>query len=300
MHPTTPLFKLPKSEVPEANSVESPARPEGASLVRIYPAGVSGSLIALDRPMVRFGRGQTCEHEMADEFASREHCVIQFRNGHHVIRDLGSMNGTFVNDQMIEERVLKPGDQIRVGFHIFKYLSANDVEAMYHEAVFQMMTVDALTQTYNRRYFEDAFQREVLRSSRHGRSLGLLLMDIDHFKDVNDKHGHLVGDQLLAGMCRRMKVRVRGDEILARIGGEEFALVAVEVTERQLREIGDSIRELVASKPFDTSKGPVSLTVSIGASHVSGRNLSSPRELMDEADKRLYDAKSAGRNCVRY
>ena len=295
------MFRLPKTEVPASPATHGPQKPTGACLVRIYPAGVGGSLIAIDRPAIRLGRGQHCEYELPDEYASREHCVIELVNGQHIIRDLRSMNGTFVNDQQIDQpQILKPGDQLRVGYHIFKYLSENHVEAMYHEAVFQMMTIDALTQTYNKRYFEDAFQREVLRSTRHGRSLGLLMIDVDHFKDVNDKYGHLVGDELLVGLCRRMKLRVRGDEILARVGGEEFAIGAVEIPQDKLYTLANEIRDLVAAKPFETAKGSIPLTISIGAAHSTGVEIYSPKELIERADQKLYDAKASGRNCIRY
>ncbi|MCA9079148.1 MAG: GGDEF domain-containing protein [Planctomycetaceae bacterium] len=293
------MFQLPetKTDIPYSGS-RQPECANGACIVRIYPAGVGGSLFALDKPAVRLGRGSDCECELPDDYTSRHHCKIEWRGDRHVLTDLNSLNGTFVNDVRVTTHELKPGDQIRLGFHIFKYLASNHVEAMYHEAVFEMMTIDALTQTYNRRYFEDAFQREVLRSSRHARQLGLLLMDLDHFKQVNDKYGHLIGDELLTGFCRRIKVRVRGDEVLARFGGEEFALAAVEISRDDLLRLAEDLRDLVASKPFETSKGAVSLTMSIGAAHSSGLDLISPKEMLDAADQKLYEAKSAGRNQV--
>lgn len=293
------MFRLPPSEAPAPASSNCRQEPTGACLVRIYPAGVGGSLISLDSPAMRMGRGQHCEYELCDEYASREHCVIERVNGKHRIRDLHSLNGTFVNDKLIDQHPLSPGDQLRVGYHIFKYLSENHVEAMYHEAVFQMMTVDALTQTYNKRYFEDAFQREVVRSIRHGRSLGLMMIDVDYFKAVNDQFGHLAGDELLAALCRRIRSRIRGDEILARVGGEEFALVAMEISEGDLFTFADEIRELVASKPFDTAKGSVPLTVSIGITHSTGNDSYSPQQMIELADQNLYEAKASGRNCVR-
>jgi diguanylate cyclase (GGDEF)-like protein len=249
---------------------------------------------------MRFGRSSECEHELNDEYASREHCILHVEGGQHVLIDNGSLNGTFVNDQLVQRHALRPGDQIRIGYHIFKYLKSNHIEAMYHEAVFQMMTVDALTQTYNRRYFEDAFQREVLRAGRHGRELGLILIDVDHFKQVNDVYGHLAGDEVLSGLCRRIKVRVRGDEILARFGGEEFALVAVEISLPQLLRMAEEIRDLIAAKPIETTKGPIPVTVSIGLSHTAGRELISPKEMLEHADQKLYDAKNSGRNCIRF
>lgn len=244
------------------------------------------------------GRGADCECELNDDFASRYHTVIEWRGDHHHLMDLGSTNGTYVNEARVMEHRLEQGDQIRIGSHVFKYLPVGDVEAKYHEEMSQMMRTDPLTQAYNRRYFEDAFQREVLRSSRHGRGLGVVMFDVDHFKGHNDTQGHIVGDELLAGLCRRIKARVRGDEILARIGGEEFAVVAVEISREQLVKLAEDIRAIVASRPFETSNGPVPMTISVGVAHTTGLEMYSPKELMDMADKKLYEAKGSGRNRV--
>ncbi len=301
MRQTVPLFcindstTLDKPEFTETAQVQ-----QGACFVKIYPANVNGSMIPLNASTEKtvFGRGHSCDFEMLDDFASREHAAVTWKNGSYHIQDLGSTNGTYVNDRKITEQALSPGDQIRIGHHIFKYLSSDHVEAMYHEAVFQMMTVDALTQTYNRRYFEGAFDREVTRTIRHGRTLGLMVFDIDRFKDINDQYGHLVGDEILAGLCKRIHSRIRGDEVFARIGGEEFALVCVELNQTQLLKLAEELRTLVCERPFKTSKGDIEVSVSIGVVHTNGLMPNTPRELMEQADAKLYKAKDLGRNKV--
>lgn len=296
MRHTVPILNL-ESESPEKFGEDSVhSRPKDACLVKIYPPVVTGSLIALDRDEILFGRDISCDYELSDDFASRRHAVIRWVDRNCMIVDQKSMNGTYVNDQRVGEQVLKSGDQIRIGHHIFKFLASDHVEAMYHEAVFEMMTVDALTKTYNRRYFEDAFLREINRSFRHGRQLGLLLLDIDYFKQINDTHGHLIGDELLAGVCKRVNSRVRNDEIFARVGGEEFALVIVECTLENLRRLGDELCELVGSKPFTSSKGDINVTISIGVAHALGSAPITMNGMLEQADKNLYEAKRLGRN----
>jgi len=299
MNQTLPLFQLDETKESEVFQQPITTDQERACLVKIYPACVDGSLMPLDKDRLVFGRDATCDFELTDSFVSREHAEIVLVDNAWVLRDLNSTNGSYVNDFAIAEQTLHPGDQIRIGHHIYKFLSSDHVEAMYHEAVFQMMTTDALTQCYNRRYFEDTFEREVIRTMRHGRTLGVLLFDIDHFKAINDEYGHLVGDELLSGMCRRMRSRIREDEVFARIGGEEFALVVVEISRSKVEELANELSQLVSSRPFPTSKGEVNMTMSIGVMHTNGLEPLTPRELLDRADRQLYESKNAGRNCVR-
>lgn len=292
MRHTVPIIRLEDESTP----VERASRPDGACLVKIYPAVVSGSLIPLDRDEYVFGRDSECEYELTDDFASRRHAAFRWHGCDCFVVDLGSMNGTFVNNERVTQQQLHNGDQVRIGSHIFKFLVSDQVEALYHEAVFEMMTVDALTQTYNRRYFDDVFNREVSRSLRHKRSLGLLMLDIDNFKQHNDTYGHLVGDELLSGMCERISNRVRGDEVFARIGGEEFALAVVESSKEGLDAIGTQLCDLVSQEPFQTSHGEVELTISAGGAHTRGLEPITPKELFEAADANLYRAKQSGRN----
>jgi diguanylate cyclase (GGDEF)-like protein len=289
---------LPFFQIAAANA-DHPDVERESCLVRIYPAEASGSLIALHSPRMTLGRDSLCDIEVPDDFISRVHCVLERHDARWVLTDRSSLNGTFVNDERVEERDLVPGDQIRVGNHIFKFLSSDHVEAQYHEAVYEMMTIDALTQTYNRRYFEEALRREVLRSARHQRPFALLLLDIDFFKRVNDRFGHLVGDEVLRALGARLKARVREDELLARFGGEEFALAMPEITQENAVEVAEEFRKLVSDEAVHSTRGEIPLTISIGMAHSDGRQPIACSELLDRADRKLYEAKHSGRNCVR-
>lgn len=274
-------------------------RPKRACLVRIYPASASGALIDLRGPRMTIGRDALCDIELPDDFISRVHAMFE-QNAHEWrVVDRGSLNGTFVNDQRVEQHTLRPNDQIRLGNHIFKFLSSDDIEVQYHEAVYEMMTLDALTQTYNRRYFEDGFRREVVRSVRHKRPLALLLIDVDFFKHINDRFGHLVGDEVLRALGLRLRQRTRGDEMLARFGGEEFAMTLAEISFADALVVAEELRQSVAREPFETTRGPVKLTISIGVAHYDGCSNRSSGEILEAADRKLYEAKHSGRNCVR-
>ena len=291
MYSTVPLKEFQKKRPRVTNS-----KLHRAYLVKIYPAVISDSLIPLDRDEIVFGRDEICDFDVADEFASRRHVAFRWQRKECFITDLESTNGTFVNDERISHRKLEHGDQIHFGTQIFKFLSAEDVEATYHEAVFQMMTVDALTQTYNRRYFEDVFERETTRAIRYQRSLGLLILDLDHFKKLNDTYGHLVGDQVLKGVCQRISSRLRHDDIFARIGGEEFAVTFIEGTKQTVDLVGHELCELVNSSPIQTSRGEVKVTISVGGAFASGDDPAECLQLFESADANLYRAKAEGRN----
>ena len=275
------------------------ARPETkASLVQIYPASASASLVELRGPRMTIGRDAQCDIEVTDDFISRVHAMLEVVDRGWRIVDRGSLNGTYVNEVKASEQPLFPGDRIRVGNHIFKFLSADDIEVQYHEAIYEMMTFDALTGTHNRRYFEESFRREVLRSMRHGRPLALLVIDVDHFKQVNDRLGHLVGDEVLRSLGGTFKRRTRGDEMLARYGGEEFMLVLAEASKADAVRVAEELRQAVASMPVETTRGPVTVTISVGVAHYDGRSEITSQQLIDLGDTKLYEAKRAGRNRV--
>lgn len=273
--------------------------PTRSCLVRIYPAAASGSLIELHDARMTLGRDPLCDIELNDDFVSRVHAVLEQTSDGWRLSDRGSLNGTIVNDERIDQHNLSSGDQIHIGNHIFKFLSSDHVEAQYHEAVYEMMTLDALTETFNRRYFEDVLRREMLRAVRHSRPLALLLLDIDFFKLVNDRFGHLVGDEVLRTLGGRLRTRVRDDEVLARIGGEEFAVCLPEISPEGAVAVADELRKLVCESAVQTSRGAVDVTISVGVAHFAGGPSISSTELLERADRKLYDAKRSGRNCVR-
>jgi two-component system, cell cycle response regulator len=158
---------------------------------------------------------------------------------------------------------------------------------------------DALTGLHNRRFFDQAFELEVARSERSESSLGLLLLDLDHFKWINDRYGHQTGDDVLVEVARRLEPVVRGGDLLARYGGEEFVVLLPDTAPARLREVADRCRRAVGSRPFVTQAGlQLSVTVSVGGAnqpeHATGMD-----DLVHVADKALYRAKALGRDQVQ-
>ncbi|MEM7455565.1 MAG: GGDEF domain-containing protein [Planctomycetota bacterium] len=267
-------------------------------LVQIYPADVIDGMMLLDTEALNIGRDFECDLTLNDGNVSRRHARIKTMPGGHVITDAGSTNGTFVNGQKVDTYNLRSGDRIAVGPFIFKYLSAGCIEAHYHEAVYSSLTRDALTGAFNKRYLLEAMQREISRSRRDKQSIAIVMMDIDHFKSVNDNYGHLVGDEVLREFGRRLLDICREDDLFARYGGEEFSLLLASTSAEQAVEIANRCRQAIAEKPFSTEAGDLQITASFGIECYNGSRKATGTDLIGIADERLYQAKQAGRNCV--
>jgi diguanylate cyclase (GGDEF)-like protein len=161
---------------------------------------------------------------------------------------------------------------------------------------------DALTHVFNRRYFERQIVREWRRALRFGQRLSLLMLDIDHFKQVNDTFGHGTGDEVLQGFARRIKKALpRAIDWAARMGGEEFVVVLPETDLAGARTVAERLRREIEAQAISTSSGPISITVSIGVGsmgHLPADQGAEPATLLDQADLHLYRSKLAGRNRV--
>ncbi|MGL4462964.1 MAG: diguanylate cyclase [Planctomycetia bacterium] len=272
---------------------------EGRScLVKIYPPGAGEGLFYLPQRSVILGRGPECDLDLVDSAVSRQHAVIEPSAGNFKISDLGSTNGTFINETKIDQRLLTPGDLIRIGSHIIKFLSSDHIEAQYHETIYSMMISDALTGVNNKRYFMEVLERELVRSARHKRPLSLVMFDVDHFKATNDTFGHLAGDAVLREMCHRIAVTIRKDELFARYGGEEFGVLLPEATLVEARIFAERIRRLVADTPLLIGSFTIPITISVGIAQTVGNREVTPVQLISEADRALYQAKKLGRNRV--
>jgi diguanylate cyclase (GGDEF)-like protein len=267
-----------------------------ACLVVIYGPEL-GKRAPLGQGTFEIGRSSRSDLPIDQESISRHHARITFDGTRHVIEDLGSTNGTFVNEHSMKHSALKDGDQIKVGRSILKYMSGDNIEANYHEEIYRLMTMDALTQTHNRRYFNEALDRECQRSMRYRRALSLLLFDIDHFKQVNDTYGHVAGDSVLRQLALVVKPRLRAQDVFARVGGEEFAVLLPEVEHSGAIVAGEKVRRLVEGARFIIDSKTFSCTISVGIAQFQ-IEMTSGGALYEAADKNLYEAKRSGRNRV--
>jgi two-component system cell cycle response regulator len=168
-----------------------------------------------------------------------------------------------------------------------------------YERSMSLALTDTLTGLYNRRYASRHLATEVEQSKRTGKPLGLLLIDIDHFKTINDTHGHAAGDEVLRAVANRLSRHLRGFDTVARWGGEEFVVVMPEATLEVARSVAERLRRKVASGPVTISGGggDVIVTVSIGVA-VTGDDVSTMDDLLRAADAAMYFAKRNGRNRV--
>ncbi len=265
-----------------------------ACLVVIYGAEI-GKKLPLGSGAVIIGRSSKSDVQVDQESVSRNHAKIKNNGKHFAIRDLGSTNGTYVNDELIDEMNLRDGDQIKIGRTIFKFLTGGNVETAYHEEIYRLMTVDGLTQVYNKRYFLEALEREISRCLRYSRELSLVMFDIDHFKQVNDTYGHLAGDAVLRQLCQLIRPKIRREDVLCRYGGEEFAILLPEIDGENARLTAEKIRKLVEKTPFRFEETRIPVTISLGVGSLSA-DVKDPLELVKKADDLLYRAKTEGRN----
>lgn len=270
-----------------------------------------GRRYTLAQTSVLIGRSSKVDIQIDEDSISRNHALLINDGEKVIVRDLGSTNGTYVNDIQISEHSLKDGDQIRVGRTIFKFLTGSNIESAYHEEIYRLTTTDSLTQIYNKRYFLENLEREMSRSLRYGRQMAVVVFDIDFFKQVNDTYGHLTGDFVLKQLADRVKKHIRRDDIFARYGGEEFVLLLPELSKRDAMRLAEKLRALVAAEPFTFDQVSIPVTVSMGAADLEEylarlddggyeelRPEPVPAEMIKIADDRLYEAKRRGRNQV--
>lgn len=170
----------------------------------------------------------------------------------------------------------------------------------------ELATRDELTGLFNARRFWEDISREYKRSERHGEALSVLLLDLDHFKEINDTYGHLVGDRLLEAVAESMSERLRANEPLYRVGGEEFAVLLTDLDSKEALEVARRLRQAVANTEValppsqQAAEGPahIAVTASVGVAGTKDAPIPRYQDLYNLADKALYAAKDAGRNRV--
>ncbi|MGE3809196.1 MAG: diguanylate cyclase [Gemmataceae bacterium] len=280
--------------------VQPPSPAQGdACLVHIYPTGpMMGRRYLLGEGTIVAGRDPECGLHLDDPSVSRRHAELRpGKTGHYVV-DLQSTNGTAINDKPVSIHKLADGDTLRIGNWIFRYLTGGSIESQYHEEIYRLTIHDGLTGAANKRYFVEFLDRELSRSGRYRRPLSLILLDIDHFKKINDNHGHLCGDYVLRELAGMLKGSVRKEELFARYGGEELAFVLPETGRDGAVTLAERLRALVEGRAFQFDNNEFKVTVSMGVACTSGDPVVTSTELIRQADEKLYQAKNAGRNRV--
>lgn len=275
-------------------------RPQGDECLVVLHGEALGRRYALTTDDVIIGRDLGADVILDAQHVSRQHARVYLREegDGRGLEDLGSTNGTYLNDEPVTDRPLQSGDLIQVGEVIFKYLAGDDLEAAYHEEIYQMAITDGLTSIPNGRYLKEFLDREVARVRRHQRALSVLFLDIDHFKKVNTDLGHVGGDLVLRDFAQLLSVRIRRDELMARYGGEEFVIVLPEADLEGACRYAEILRQRVEAHEFVFDGRRVPITVSVGVATWDHELMHTAQDLIREADDKLREAKAAGRNRV--
>jgi diguanylate cyclase (GGDEF)-like protein len=272
-----------------------------ACLVNLHPPGPDiGKRVPLVNSQYIVGRDQDAGFVVGRSSVSRQHArLFVMDDGSWWVEDLNSTNGTFVNEERLRmPRQLADSDQVRFGDAIYKFLSGSNIESAYHEAIHNMAIQDGMTGIHNKRFFMEFLDREIAVASRHGHPLTLVMFDVDHFKKVNDTHGHLAGDAVLKDLCARIRPRIRREDLFARYGGEEFACVLPSTALPGGIVFGEHLRTIIEERPCAFDGGAIPFTISVGVTTLHRENGVDTAGLIKRADENLYAAKRGGRNRV--
>lgn len=254
--------------------------------------------IDLARPVIRIGRDTANDLVLDDTEVSRRHARLEARGRSWVLMDVGSTNGTFLNDRELDGCVrLRGGDRLKIGSHIFKFLTGDDVESAYHDEIYRLSITDNLTGIANQRALRDELAREFSRARRHTLPTAFLMIDIDHFKEVNDQYGHLAGDAVLARVASKAKSATRDGDTVARYGGEEIAVLLPQTDLPEAKAVAERIRGAIEALVTEYRSLAIRVTVSVGCAALRPEDTNLD-DLIERADARLYEAKAAGRNRV--
>jgi diguanylate cyclase (GGDEF)-like protein len=267
--------------------------------------GIPGSMLRVSTGGTRLGRAADNTFQFREITISRNHATLTV-DPQGVVRltDMGSTNGTYLNDRRLPELTparVKDGDRIRLGSAlVLKFVRLDPCEEQFQREMFERTVRDTLTGLYNRRYFLDQFGPLAESNAMRGLGLGVLMLDIDHFKRVNDTFGHDTGDQVLREMASVLREATRPEDLVARYGGEEFILALPVVAPDQATERAERIRAALAERRIVTASGPLRVTASLGLAYAGANRLSSASALISAADRCLYQAKNSGRNRVAF
>jgi diguanylate cyclase (GGDEF)-like protein len=271
---------------------------DGPQAVLVVQAGSRlGEMVRIGGALV-LGRGTRASYRIDDAGISREHCSIA-RSGEGVfsLADLNSRNGTFVNGRRVKQALLRNGDKIRIGAAtVLKFTLADEIDENFQQRMYDAALRDPLTGLYNRRHLMEQMEKEFAFSQRHGGPVSLLLLDIDHFKSLNDTQGHLIGDAVLKGVAQRILKAIRKEDLAARHGGDEFAILCRDAGPDAVKVIARRLLGLMRHPELVAEDPEMTVTVCLGLASTPHPQLVDHVALFDAADEALYRAKRGGRN----
>jgi len=269
--------------------------------VILYDGDEIGGLHSLTKDETVIGRTAGCDIVIPESRVSRRHAIIRRMmpgEDRFEVEDLGSTNGTFVDGDRVERLMLVRGSKVAIGGRILKFEMLDKTDVAYQSRIVQMIHLDELTGLLTKRSLFRALEMELIRTERYRHPLSVLMMDLDHFKLVNDTYGHLVGSHCLSEVGSLIREATRVTDVSGRYGGEEFVSFLPETDTAGALLAAERIREMLAGRSFEYHETRYQVRISIGISTypADGTGVES---LVQAADTALYRAKATGRNrCV--
>lgn len=257
-----------------------------------------GRSFQLNRTRNSFGRGQDVDIVFTDPKMSRSHGAVVIDDDRVEVIDFRSTNGTFLNGERIERAYVPPNARIRAGGTEMKIEFKRAAEIEAERRLYQAANTDPLTGALNRRAFFAQTKQEIANAIRSDKGLSILMCDIDHFKQINDGHGHPAGDYVLKELVSILRAHIRNDDLLARFGGEEFVLLLRKTDAATAYDWGERIRAAIEQHNFMFDGRQIPVTLSIGVKSTHDLDASMLDEMIRHADAALYQAKHSGRNRV--
>ena len=257
-----------------------------------------GKMYKLPMGEHHLGRSVDATIRLDDEGISRLHAkMVRADDGTVEVVDLASTNGTYVNGAKIRTFTLSDGDRIQVGsVTILKFSYQDSLEEQFQQQLYESATRDPLTQSFNKRYFTEQFEKDIAHVQRHQLPLALVTLDVDHFKAVNDGHGHPAGDHVLQRLAATIMGSLRTEDAFCRVGGEEFAIIMRACTVGEAEQLAERLRVLVSGTQFVYGGATLPITISLGVCSYDSSRHKTGADMISEADQCLYLAKRTGRN----
>ncbi|MGZ3421391.1 MAG: diguanylate cyclase, partial [Polyangiales bacterium] len=258
-----------------------------------------GATVKVSTGETTLGRAPECTYRIDSDGVSWMHARMFRVGAMYMLEDLKSTNGTGVNERRIEMSPLHDGDRIHLGPGvILRFNLWDELEAGVQVSLYESAVKDPLTKAFNRKHFNDRITQEIAFSKRHGTPLTLIIFDVDFFKKVNDTYGHPGGDAVLRTISAAMLATIRAEDVFARIGGEEFVLLARGVDARGAVAFAERVRAGVQALAIPFEQHTIPVTASFGVAMLDELPTGDGDALLALADRRLYEAKAGGRNRV--
>ncbi|HVE85643.1 MAG TPA: GGDEF domain-containing protein [Myxococcales bacterium] len=288
-----------KTRVTRVSSMVTPADVTRAYLIVVAGKSSVGKMFPITGDLV-IGRAGSADIVLDDDGVSRRHARVRLLpSGNVEMEDLNSTNGTYFQGERITSQVLKDGDKVQIGSTaVLKFSYQDQLEEALQKNLYESATRDGLTRLYNKKYFQEALEKEFAYADRHKAPLAVVMLDVDHFKKVNDTYGHPAGDYVLQKLAQVILDLVRAEDVVARYGGEEMALILRQSTEEAANRCAERIRSEVAKTDFNHQGTRMPVTVSVGVATTLDKAATSASDLVSIADGYLYRAKRGGRNRV--